>query len=134
MNGFCVPTLGPEGFITDPSAALVKLFQQAFASDHSQSALYPKQVFSIQHALSLNPNNMEETTITLQEQFNVYLSRYFENVDVTVTDVTTDENSAKRTLQIDIIVSKDDKQYSLGAEIRRATDDTTAYFIRSLGK
>ena len=127
-----LPVLGPEGILETPETILVKLFQQCFASDYSQSNLYFGNVFSMQYALSLAPNDLKETINHIQVGMTRYLSNYFESVEVKVSEVDEESIGSKQTLQIDIVVVQEGKQYSLGTAFRQSLDGQLDYFINSL--
>ena len=131
-----LPILGPEGWVTDPSQALDKLYKHAFVTDFSQSTIFHGKVTSIQHVIARNPNNIDKITRDLSETLRTYIGRYFPDLDVTVKDSTIEDtdgnNPQKRTINIDIIVRHEGKVYSLGSSLTQEEDGDFKNAIRAI--
>lgn len=113
-----LPVVGPEGWLTEPSKILRMAFDHMYVSDYDQSDIYKGNITSLQYIMSLYPKDIDKTIELLTESINKYMLRYFENADISIIDITPNENEALRTLEISInVTAKDGKIYSLGAAI-----------------
>ena len=109
-----VPTLSTAGWVSDVANMAVKLMDYFITSDVSQSQLYRGEITSLRHLVQRhgsNPTYLEEHVRT---QLSNYLSRYFDDVQVNTRTTGLDVADGRYTLVLDVMLSKDSKQHSLG--------------------
>lgn len=83
MNKF-VPILGPEGWVESGDKKLDRIMAHLYASDASQSYLFPNQVSSMAKVIKDNQGQLEVAKVEIQRMLMNYFSCYFDNVDVSV--------------------------------------------------
>lgn len=109
-----VPTLSSAGWVNDAVSMGVKLMDYFLVSEHSQSQLYRGDITSMTHLVQQygsEPTQLAEQTRT---QLQNYLSRYFDQVQVNTTSDKLDSATGRYNLTIDVLLSKDGRQHSLG--------------------
>ena len=79
-----VPCLSPDGWVTDTATMADRLMAHFFASDYSQTHVFPDKVASIAAILQRNQNNMTRTQSDLRDSLRNYLEPHFSSVEVEV--------------------------------------------------
>ena len=117
--GIPVPSLSGEGWINSLERKADKLFTDFYTSDFNQTSLYPGQVANMQRVIELYGNDMISLCLKMRDTLEIYLGRYYTDVRVTVDsdDITSDNQTGKINLKVDIRVTEDGKPYSFGALI-----------------
>lgn len=128
-----LPTLSPAGWLGEPNEMLPKLMGHIFVSERSQSNQFYSEITSINEIIANTPNDIQEITRVLGEKLPIYFERYFDSATVDVRDTTVGDAS-RRTLDIDVVVTRDGKSYSLGASVRQDSSRSTRYMIETLNQ
>lgn len=110
-----VPSLSAAGWIVSSAEKADALLSHFYESEKSQSYLYGQNITNCQWLLEQYGNNIIEITSQIRSALQVYLGRYYDAVNVEVTnDDNADNPSGKITLHIYIDVTEDGKTYSMG--------------------
>lgn len=109
-----IPTLDSVGWVSDPSNILVKLFDYFLTTEKSQSNLFKDQIISFQSLIK----ELQHDPVLLANKTEQQLTRYFKKpFDTAVVSVVADDlesETGRYNLTIDVVVSKDNINYSLG--------------------
>ena len=84
-----VPTLSVAGWVTDASSKADALFSHFYCSDKAQTFLYGNNVSNLQWLIEEYGGDLVAVTTNLRVTLLTYLSRYYESVNV---EVTNDDN------------------------------------------
>jgi len=114
-----LPTLSPEGFITNRTIMMTKLYEYFISSEQSQSNTFFGEVVSLKYIISEAADLAELQAMTVTALTKMY-SKYFTSVAVDIT-VTSTDNTMAITVNIRTV---DDvaKTYQL-SEIVNVTDN-----------
>jgi hypothetical protein len=109
------PSLSEDGWINSSMKIADYLLSHFFVSDYSQSYLYITHVSSLPWIIQKNQSDIPKTCSEIQSTLVNYFTRYFENVEVEVIDVTNAETPSKVELTIYLkFMDKDNKEYVFG--------------------
>jgi hypothetical protein len=86
-----LPVLGPEAWVTDPRKKLDYLVAHCYASDASQTFLFPKKVSSMASVIKDNHGKLEQARQEIQQLLKDYFTTYFDIVEVSVFISETDD-------------------------------------------
>jgi len=114
-----LPTLSPEGFITNRTIMMTKLYEYFISSEQSQSNTFFGEVVSLKYIISeaANPTELQDMTLTALTKM---YSKYFASVAVDITVTSTDNTMA---ISVNIRTVDDvAKTYQL-SEIVNVTDN-----------
>ena len=108
-----VPVLGPEGWQTSSYEAAATLLSHFYLSDKSQSATFPKNVYSFQYILQQYNNDMHGLETALRVNLLNYFSVYFTDVSVEVTVPDSPSSNAEVVINL-IAIDKEGSEIRLG--------------------
>jgi hypothetical protein len=109
------PSLSEDGWINSSMKIADYLLSHFFISDYSQSYLYIEHVSSLPWIIQKNQSDIPKTCSDIQSTLVNYFSRYFDNVEVEVIDVTNADAPSKVELTIYLkFIDKDNKEYVFG--------------------
>ncbi len=112
-----VPSLSASGWVTEIAEKADKLFANFFVSDYSQSNFYRGTITSLPYMVRQWGNDRHKLGPEMEDALHRYLSRYFEEVQVTV-NITTDNNATdpenSLSIEVDALVSEGGKRHSIG--------------------
>lgn len=116
--GIVVPTLSPEGWVTDPRIKANKLMAYFLVADYSQSNDFQGQVRSLAYYIQKDAKDFfslkDDLILALRELFG----RHYDNIEVGVNILTSENTptiSASRfNIDISIIVTDKGTRHSLG--------------------
>lgn len=112
-----VPSLGPDGFITNTPKMADLMLAHFFASNYSQTHFYTGRVASFAWILQRWAKDMERTSSEVQEALNKYFSAYFSNV-VVETSVKSENETSRYAITIYVgFVDSEGKEHSLGRSV-----------------
>lgn len=126
-----VPSLGSNGWVTNPGTMIETVFAFALTSDYSQSTIYQGEVTSIPYLINLYQQNREELSERLETALRTLYSRYnFENlyIDVTTTDNSLSGSPQTYDLSIVIEVTVDGRNYNLSRIARNLGSELAPVF------
>ena len=114
-----VPTLSTFGWVSTVSEKIDFLLTHFFVSDKYQSTLYRGNISNAQAIIQQYSNNITGVTNALRETLGSYLSRYFSNVNITVSyqDADPVNSSSKVEVQIAILFTENGIEYSAQKQI-----------------
>jgi len=122
-----VPSLSPQGWITDPSSKADSLLSYFYETMHSQSYLYNGEVSSMQYLLQKHNGNINSFTEDLQNTLETYLSRYYDLAIVTTSnDDRYDDNNSSVEVTIHCLVTEGGVTHSIGNLLRITNAKVTA--------
>lgn len=113
------PSLSEDGWVTSPDKTADYLLSCFIVSDYSQTYSYTGNVASLPWILQETQGDMTQTIILTRNTLLTYFSRFFDNVNVDVTEVANILEPSKA--QISIYVKFDDKagnEHVLGKLLR----------------
>lgn len=99
-----VPSLSTKGWITAPHEKCDLLLAQFYASDANQSNLYSGNIANVQNILQENMHDIDNLKQNMRFMLERYLSRYYQQATVVVTDDMNTNFSNKITLYLNITV------------------------------
>lgn len=111
-----VPTLGFKGWVNDIASAFDVLMAHSLVSDYSQSNRFYGHVTSLSSLVARygqDPLNMVTKT---ESAYHTYLARYFDSVEVSVTQKATTKNGLETggyNLFIGVKIYENGQQYDL---------------------
>lgn len=110
-----MPSLSEDGWVTDSVKVADYLLSHFFLSEYSQTYIYHQQVSSLPWILQVTQGDMNATIDKTRRTLSEYFSRYFNNVEVEVTDATSAEEPSKAAISLYIRFSdKENKEHVLG--------------------
>lgn len=116
-----LPTLTREGFITDPQAILLKLYEYFLTSDYSSSVLFYGQISSMRKIRQEGGSDIEYIRDKARDAYYSLASSYFTNtgntynnliVDVNIVNVNENDTSLYQ-MQLEASITLDGKTYSI---------------------
>lgn len=114
-----VPSLSPQGWVTSPADKIDLLMSYFYTAMYSQTTLWQGNVTSLQWIIEEYGNDPSEVTLQLRDRVERYLNRYYPKVDVRCSnDDGSDNLTGNITLMLDIVITEEGKDYSVGAKIR----------------
>jgi hypothetical protein len=115
MNELYFPSLSEDGWIMSGEQQADYLFSHFFVSDYSQTQLYLGHVASLPWIIQVGNNDMATTVKLTRSTLETYFTRYFEGVEVEVTEKTYDSPSSKAELTIYVrFLDREGKEIVLG--------------------
>jgi len=112
MANAAVPTLSVKGWVNSLAEKVDILIAQFFASDSSQSQLYPAgEIANLQVLIYNNTNNIPGLQQDLRAKLEAYLSRYFDGASVDVGNDFKTKGSGNVTMHIYAEVTQDKTTY-----------------------
>lgn len=120
-----IPSLTLDGFITNKSAQMKKLFEYFLASEYSQSNTFQGKISSLQFILA----NDKDTIATVDLIRTTLISLYKSCFDIVDVVVNYDESDSSSTVNysIDITCKHEDMYYSLNKDIREKNSKIDNY-------
>lgn len=133
-----VPTLTTDGFISDPSIMLIKIYEYFLSSDYSQSVIFYGNISSLPYLIREAGSDFDELKILVKDTLNKMCSRYWTNSNVDVTFTSTPISSTKHSnnINIDIIIIDNGRTYTLNKSVNitdykvKTFDDKVEYFLK----
>lgn len=114
-----VPSLSASGWLSEISERADALMAYYISSEHSQSYIYSGQITSLIYHIQQNGDNLSRLESRVEQDLGIYLKRYFEEVEISVSTDLPDANDPNRiNLTIDCIIVDNGYRYSLGREIK----------------
>lgn len=98
MADLYFPSLSEDGWITNGEQQADYLFSHFFVADYSQTQLYNGHVASFPWIVQKGNNDMTATVRLTQTTLEHYFSRYFDGVEVEVTENPTTTSKAEITI------------------------------------
>lgn len=110
-----MPSLSEDGWVTDSIKTADYLLSHLFLSERSQSYLYNNNITSLPYILQTTQGDITQTITLLRSSIEEYFSRYFNNVVVEVTDVTSEDEPSKASISLFVQFSdKENIEHNLG--------------------
>jgi len=103
MSVNAVPVLGTQSFVTDPANKFNQLMTDIFTADANQSQLYNGHITSLSDMYQRSAGDPNSIPRIFGDALKVYLSRYYDNVNVNVVVSDTTPDIAGDGLDIKII-------------------------------
>ena len=129
-----LPMLSSEGWVKNPATQMVKLYNHAFLSDHSQSNIYAGSIMSMQHILANEFTNKIELVTAIEENLERYYRSYFDEANVVFKLDNDTTDSAVLSFSLQITAQKDGKRYDLAKELSVDTTSPTLRFIEAINR
>ena len=95
-----VPTLSPDGWVTDGKLQGAYLMSHLLESDFSQSIIYKGKVTSLGYIFSQTPDDPDATLSALQTALKIYFGRYYSDVTVDITKLVHTDNPSQVDFQL----------------------------------
>ena len=95
-----VPALSDDGWVYSNDKVTDYLLCHFFESEYSQTYIYDKRISSLPYLLFRNNDNPTELCREIQSTLESYFSRYFNDVDVEVSDTTPNKDSTLREISL----------------------------------
>lgn len=110
-----VPTLSTDGWVRSSAKRIDYLMVYFFVSDRLQSTLYPTSISSLPWILKENPRDMAVAAEAVRKQLNIYLTAYYDsvNIDVTVADTDPLVSATLSTMTITATVTLNGETFSV---------------------
>jgi len=102
-----MPSLSEDGWVDSSIKIADYLLSHFFLSDYSQTYLYTGKISSLPWIIQHTQKNILDTVTLTQSTLNDYFKRYFDNVEVEVTEVPNAQDISYA--QISIYLSFVDK-------------------------
>lgn len=107
-----VPTLNPNGWVTDPIYGMSEVLAMYFSNKHSQSDLF--EVRSVAFDLARHPDDPTGLTTSVKDSLSEMYSAYFpERVEVEVTTALVEKPYRNYKLSVSVNCVVEGKTYSL---------------------
>lgn len=87
------PSLSEDGWVDSTPRKADYMMAHFVAADYSQSYIYGGKVISFPYLLAVNQGDMGAILSETQHALMIYFSSYFQQVDVTVTEVPNGDSS-----------------------------------------
>lgn len=95
-----VPTLSPQGWVTDTAAKIDSLLSHYVSTDQEQSNIYKSSLSNLQYLVEQNSGDAAATASAIASSFQTYLGRYYENVIAEARFSLTDPKESSTTVKI----------------------------------
>jgi len=133
-----VPTLTTDGFVTDPSIMLIKIYEYFLSSDYSQSVSFYGNIASLPYLIREAGSDFEELKILVKDTLNKMCSRYWTNTNVEVSFTTKkiSPNKHSNNINIDITIIENGKTHTLSKSVNvtdykvKTFDEKIEYFLQ----
>lgn len=120
-----LPSLTPEGYISDRNLMMNKIYSYFITSDYSQSVRYYGNISSLKYLIRKHGTNHTGLLAEVRTMLNDLYLRYFDKVTVNaaITEIPITGSSKTNTaLSIDVIAIHDGVEFSL-SETSYITDN-----------
>lgn len=114
MGSNIIGSLSTEGWLSELAVKCDRLLSYFFISDYSQTELYPGEISSLPYLIKMYGSSEEELRTNVSRQLQKYLSRHFEQADVTASTNVISESDFRIELKLIITVYDNNVQYNLG--------------------
>ena len=123
-----VPVLSSAGWVSDPSGKADALLAHFFESMKSQTAIYGKNVASLQYVLQQYSGDANRFTSELQVVLETYLSRYYDLAIVTIASSANDLTNVRGSVEVTIHsdLTENGITYSMGNLLKITNSKITA--------
>lgn len=112
MADIPVPSLTRAGWITEIKDKCDLLMSYYFYSDYSQSNFYLGNISSLPDIINKYGNEQNKIAFQMQDQMHLYLLRYFESVECSVTAlIPEDPEDNRMQLVVNIVVGEKGVKY-----------------------
>lgn len=108
-----VPILGPEGWVESGEKKLDRVMAHLYASDASQTHLFRNHVSSMSKVIKDNQGRLDEAKLEIKRMLSIYLSCYFENVEVNVYIYETDDFHKGELVLSAVMLDETGKEHQL---------------------
>ena len=109
------PSLSEDGWVTSPDKTADYLLSCFIVSDYSQTYMYTGEVSSLPWILQDTQGDMTRTLVDVRLTLSKYFSRFFDSVNVDVTEIPNVENPTKAQISIYVkFKDKSGKEHILG--------------------
>ena len=116
--GIVVPTLSPEGWVSDPRIKANKLMAYFLVADYSQSNDFLGQVRSLAYYIQKDAKDFfslkDDLILTLRELFGRHYDQIEVGVNILTSENTPTINASRFNIDISIIVTDKGTRHSLG--------------------
>lgn len=117
--GKLVPSLTASGWLAEISEKADALISYYITSEHSQSYLYQGNITSLTYHIQQHGNEPQRLESRMKDDLHIFLTRYFDAVEVEVTTEIPDVDDPNRiNITLDVILFDNGFKYSLGRVIR----------------
>lgn len=136
MNNKAYETmLSSTGYVTTPEKLITVKFLNIMYAERIQSRSFKGNVVSIPDIFWRNGTDVDALMVDLRETLSRYFSRWFREVDVTVTDSTIGKDSTNRELDIAMQVIDDDgKRVDLFFVLLKSNNSTDLIMTNNTGE
>ena len=123
-----VPTLSPQGFVTDISGKADALLSHFYESMYSQTFLYGKNISSLQYIIQQYGDDVNKLCTQLQNTLEKYLGRYYDLAIVTIGSNVNDPNDTTNQISLTIHCSltENGTTYSIGDLLKISNSKVTS--------
>ena len=116
--GIVVPTLSPEGWVSDPRIKANKLMAYFLVADYSQSNDFLGQVRSLAYYIQKDAKDFfslkDDLILALRELFGRHYDQIEVGVNILTSENTPTINASRFNIDISIIVTDKGTRHSLG--------------------
>lgn len=116
--GIVVPTLSPEGWVSDPRIKANKLMAYFLVADYSQSNDFQGQVRSLAYYIQKDAKDFfslkDDLILALRELFGRHYDQIEVGVNILTSENTPTINASRFNIDISIIVTDKGTRHSLG--------------------
>lgn len=119
-----IPTLSTEGWETNPSVQIAKLWEYYQAADYSQSNTFLGSISSLQYTLQKTRNPRDLKNLIETDIRSLYGS-YFDTVEPVVD--LQDHTDGRILIHVDLIVTRGDEEYTLTRSIMGTSSGIIGY-------
>lgn len=95
-----VPTLSPQGWVTELAAKIDILLSHYVSTDQEQSNTFKGSISNLQYIIEQNAGDALATADAIARSFQTYLGRYYENVGADAKFSLTNEKESGTTVKI----------------------------------
>jgi spore maturation protein SpmB len=120
MTRNVVPSLSTHGWVDKPAEKADLLLTHFFYSMKSQTTIYGSNVASFQWILEQHPKDIARAVEETRRTLFTYLSRYYDSVNVEITERTEDpeKSSTRVEMVISAIVTEAGVDYQLNKLVK----------------
>lgn len=86
-----IPHLSINGWISDNSTKMTKLYEYFLTSEHSQSNTFINKIASLKYIIQKHAGTSEIESVIKSSLYNMYI-RYYKEVTVIITTVVNDDS------------------------------------------
>lgn len=121
-----IPTLTSAGWIGDISTQAIQMMAWFRASEHSQTTLYPNEIASLPYLQREYGHDPALLSSNINNTLKVYFKSVFNEVNVN-TKYSELNQDGEYTVQMDVVIFHEGKQYSLGRLLTANTNEIITY-------